>query len=140
MSPLKGIIDVLHDSTTSPPPKLYKCAHIEDDKSIRHTRSVLEGNELYFSSPDCFNDPFDSVTKFIANGSRADWKRFFREQWPYYRADMKRTEQLRHEKEFLRQREDFAKKFESDIIAKRRLFGVFCMTHKRDNILSVGPL
>lgn len=135
MRPLRGIVDVLHDGTGPVPDKLYKYAHIEDGERIRHTRRVFENNELYFSSPDRFNDPFDSVIKWIGEGSRADWKLFFREHSQRYRPDLKRTDHLRHEKEFLRHREEFIREFESDIVAKRRQFGVFCMTRKNNDIL-----
>lgn len=135
MHPLKGIIHALHENTGSVPPKLYKYGHIGDDKRLRYAKEVFENNNLFFASPDCFNDPFDSVIKCVGEGSRAEWKRFFREHSLRYRPDLKRAEHLRHEKEFLRLRQEFVKRFESDIMAKRRQFGVFCMTRKNDNIL-----
>jgi hypothetical protein len=133
--PLRGIIDVLRDSAASVPPKLYKYGHRVDDERIRYAKELFEDNRLYFSSPDSFNDPFDSAIKCVGEGSRADWKRFFREHSVRYKPELKRAEHLRHEKNFLRNREEFVKRFESDIMAKRRQFGVFCMTHKNDNIL-----
>lgn len=138
VGPLRGIIDVLHDSTASVPPKLYKYGHMEDDDRIHYAKEVFEDNRVFFSSPDCFNDPFDSVIRWVGEGSKTEWKRFFREWSLRYRPDQKRTEHLRYEKEFFRlstYRQELVKKLEAGIMAKRRQFGVFCVTRKKDNIL-----
>jgi hypothetical protein len=137
VGPLRGIIDVLHDGTASVPQNLYKYGHIEDDKRILYTRKTLEDNDLYFSSPHGLNDPFDSAMKCIAKGSKAACKLLFR-QWLQRRPDLKRRKHLDFEKQFFRKsrwREELVKGLEEEIMAKRREFGVFCMTRKKDDIL-----
>ncbi|QIB91002.1 hypothetical protein [Methanosarcina mazei] len=50
-------------------------------KSINpYTTRLLEHNELYFSHPDGFNDPFDCKVDLFHKGTRDKWMEFFRQQ------------------------------------------------------------
>lgn len=137
MSPVKGLIDKLDESTDSVPHKLYKYSHIESDEKIRHARDVFETNTLYFPAPDGLNDPFDSAMKCIADGSKTICTRLFRD-WLQRNPHLSRKKHLDFEKGFFRQpawREVLAKGLEEEIMAKRQEFGVFCMTRQKADIV-----
>lgn len=50
----------------------YKYRPINDN-----TCKLIKDNELYFSNPDKFNDPFDCKLDFIYKGTRDEWIKFF---------------------------------------------------------------
>ena len=139
MGPTKGIIDVLDDSTAPVPHRLYKYAHIEDDKRTRYAREVFEENRLYFPSPDGLNDPFDSVMTWVDNGSLDEWRCFYREEGlRLCKTEEEQAKHLRYEEEFLRlpeYRHEFVEGLKADFMAKRGEFGVFCMSRRKKSIL-----
>jgi hypothetical protein len=97
MDTSRGIIDILQDGTCTAPPVLYKYAAFG-----KWTPSIFECNELYLSSPESFNDPFDSKIRFIYEGTRTDKKRFIREHWRHYAPNESRKIGLNIEKRALR--------------------------------------
>jgi len=54
---------------------LYKYIPINEN-----TIGLLEENELYFSFPSDFNDPFDCKVEMIFNGTKEDWERWINSQ------------------------------------------------------------
>lgn len=46
----------------------------------QNTDRLLKYNELYFSHPDKFNDPFDCKVDFFHKGTRDEWVKFFCQQ------------------------------------------------------------
>ena len=57
---------------------LYKYRNINEN-----TLKTLKNNELYFSFPSEFNDPFDTKIDVNFEGNRADWKRYLLNISPY---------------------------------------------------------
>jgi len=60
--------------------KLYKYRKFDcDDKeSVKRIKDIFQGNELYFSSPASFNDPFDCLVHL-------DFRRVNKDEfWLYY--------------------------------------------------------
>ena len=138
MGPVRGVIDVLHDSTASVPDKLYRYSHIENGERLRYAKEVFEEDRIYFPSPDGFNDPFDSTMKWVEPGSIDEWRCFYREEGlRLCRTDAERANHLRYEGDFLRlpeYRQEFVKGLEADVMAKRRELGVLCMTQTKTSI------
>ena len=58
----------------------YRPFHSEEDKE--RAGEIIRGNELYFSCPLDFNDPFDCRPKILLDGSDEDFKKYFREALP----------------------------------------------------------
>lgn len=57
---------------------LYKYRTID-----KYTIKTLKNNELYFSFPSEFNDPFDVKIDFNFEGEKADWKKYLLNISPY---------------------------------------------------------
>ncbi len=53
------------------PEYFYKYKHIDKDH-LDYSRCIFTDNELYFSTADDFNDPFDCSYRLVINGSEAD--------------------------------------------------------------------
>jgi len=113
---------------------LYKYAAFGE-----RTQSIFESNELYFSSPGDFNDPFDSIVRFVYEGSKQQRKRLLREWSPRHAPDKSRKELLGLEKRILRQNLDIdaqtLQTFHGTFERNRRRIGILCMAEERDNIL-----
>jgi hypothetical protein len=131
MTEFNGVVDVLKNRTREPPPLLYKyCAFNE------RTPTIFQNNELYFQSPNCFNDPFDTAVGFTCVGSKQQRKRLFREHMPLSYPHLSRKEALRLERRFKGGHWDHAiGGMEKQLQKIRERMGVFCMTEKKDNIL-----
>jgi hypothetical protein len=131
-SKIRGIVDVLEDNNISTPPLLYKYYAFNN-----FTQRIFKNNEIYFSSPESFNDPFDSKIRLIYEGTRSDRKRFFREWSNRSYPDLPRKELLAREKRILKQGLDQGIKeyAHKQFMVHRGRMGVFSMTEDRENIL-----
>jgi len=104
-----------------------------------YTEKVFTHNEIYFSSPYEFNDPFDSKLHLTCNGTMTEIKRYLCKQ--YQKKSPKRSKQeiLTYvEMEIMAKRMDEtvlneAMEKSREILRKR--FGICCFSEKRDNIL-----
>jgi hypothetical protein len=132
MRELKGVVDILKDRQVNPPEFLYKYCALG-----KWTPNLFQDNELYFQSPNAFNDPFDSVVRFVCEGSRSQRKRYFRVYAPHYDPNLSRHRALSLERQFktgslddasIRGRQKGFRKI-------RDRMGVLCLTEKKDNIL-----
>jgi len=133
MDRTKGVVDVLQDRDITKPTFLYKYYAFNE-----WTHLIFENNKIYLSSPESFNDPFDSKIRFIYEGSRTDRKRFLKEWSKKHRPELSRKELLVYEKsirktglDLQRMAEDVLKEF---IVIRNRI-GVFCMSEDKKNIL-----
>jgi hypothetical protein len=128
----KGVVHVLQDRTSVPPPLLYKCCAFNE-----WTPRIFQNNELYFRSPNDFNDPFDSIVKFISKGSRQQRKRVFEDNWQRNDLDLSRRQRQTLTKHYKTQRgsDELAGELEDRLETIRRQAGMCCMTEKKDDIL-----
>lgn len=129
----KGVVDVLQASDITKPPLLYKYYAFDE-----WTHRIFENNEIYLSSPESFNDPFDSKIRFIYEGSRTDRKRFLKEWSKKYRPELSRKERLVYEKSIRKQGLDLqrmADGAQDEFMSHRSRIGVFCMSEDKKNIL-----
>jgi hypothetical protein len=132
MTKLRGVVDILQGQTTPPPGLLYKYGAFD-----KWTHTIFLNNELYFQSPDRFNDPFDSDITFQLEGSKQQRKRLFRKIQPRVDPNIPRRRALFFEKRFKGQHWDA----KSKQVLKRRFLeiragiGVYCMTEVRDSIV-----
>lgn len=132
MTELKGVVHVLRDRTSTPPSLLYRYSAFTN-----WTHRVFQNNELYFQSPNDFNDPSDSAYRFTCEGSRQQRKRFFREHSRRYDPNLPRSRALSLEKQFKNKHLDGAvlNTMTNQLRKIRGQIGVCCLTEKKDNIL-----
>ena len=133
MDRTKGVVDVLQASDITKPPFLYKYYAFDE-----WTHRIFENNEIYLSSPESFNDPFDSKIRFIYEGSRTDRKRFLKEWSKKHRPELSRKELLVYEKSIRKtglDRQRVPEVVQKDFIVIRNRIGVFCMSEDKKNIL-----
>lgn len=132
MTELKGVVHVLQDLTTPPPSLLYRYAAFDE-----WTYGIFQSDELYFQSPNSFNDPFDAGIRFVCEGSKQQRKRLYREMQPRVDPDIARSKALYFEKRFKDQYwdDEFVRGIEKQFLEIRGRIGICCMTEARDNIL-----
>lgn len=116
------------------PPVLYKYYAFDE-----WTKNIFERNEIYFQSPDRFNDPFDSKIAYTYEGTEEQRIRRVIEWW------RKRLPRDKKEEELHLKAVDVVKKCQDIpcVLATskrsaeriRKQMGIFCMTRKKDNIL-----
>ncbi len=129
----RGLVDVLQEGDITKPPLLYKYYALNE-----WTQDIFENNEIYFSSPESFNDPFDSKMRFSSEGSRTDIKCFIRTWGPKHRPDLSRKQHLEYEKSLMKPGSAFQliqEYVQENFLAYRGRMGVFSMTEERENIL-----
>jgi len=116
------------------PNVLYKYGKFDE-----YTEKIFTNNEIYFSSPDEFNDPFDSKPRYICEGNKQQKisyllglykKKYPRRSKEEISADVKR-EIITEGKEGIVLNE--ALETSGDRI--RKMLGICCFSEKRDNIL-----
>jgi len=110
-------------------------------KFDKHTEKLFTHNEIYFSSPDEFNDPFDSRPRYICEGNKQEktsylfelyGKKYPRRSKEEILADVKR-EIITKGKEGIVLKEALETSRDRDRI--RKMLGICCFSEKRDNIL-----
>lgn len=126
------MVDILRDRKVRPPEFLHKYYAFTE-----WTPRIFQHNELYFPSPNAFNDPFDSVVRFICEGSRQQRKKAYRKHMPLLYPHWSRKEMLSHEREFTAGHWDdaFVRGMKKEFQKARDRMGVLCLTEERDNIL-----
>jgi hypothetical protein len=116
------------------PPVLYKYYEFNE-----WTEAIFEKNEIYFQSPDCFNDPFDTKIAFIYEGTEQQRITRLIEFWQAEAAKGKSTESLHEEAEACVKAGrdiDLISGGSRRLIERiRKRFGVFCMTEAKNNLL-----
>lgn len=130
---MKGIVDFLQKGDVTKPPLLYKYYALN-----KWTQRIFENNEIYFSSPESFNDPFDSKVTFSYEASRTDRKRFLKQWSEMYRPDLSSKERLHYEKSIRKQKLDLqgvVDGVQKNFLVARNRMGVFSMTEDQKNIL-----
>ncbi|MBN1508979.1 MAG: DUF2971 domain-containing protein [Sedimentisphaerales bacterium] len=132
MTERKGVVHVLQDRASQPPPLLYRYYAFSE-----WTSRIFQDNRLYFQSANGFNDPFDSVVPLTFAGSRRQRERYF-DQWrPRHGANLSRYELLSLRKRFA----DgllggvYVDGMTRKLLDIRGRIGVYCMTEKKDHIL-----
>ncbi len=133
MGRTKRVVDIQQDNAIPKPPFLYKYYAFD-----KWTHRIFENNEIYLSSPESFNDPFDSKIRFVYEGSRADRKRLIREWWGEKVRHRSAREGLALEKSIRKRGLDIEKTpaaFQELGNSIRRRLSVFCMTEDKNNIL-----
>ncbi len=112
---------------------LYKYRALNKNNT-HHVERIFTHNELYFSSPKQFNDPFDSKVHLSYYGTKQEWRRYLRELYKRRRPNWNReqrlaeVEQIMKEKRYKRIPRDMANSYLVEM-------GVFCMSEKNDNVL-----
>jgi hypothetical protein len=128
----KGVVHVLEGQTSAPPRLLYRYSVFNE-----WTARVFQNNELYFPSPNDFNDPFDSIVKFVSQGTRQQRKRVFEDNWQHYDPELSRRLRQTLTKHYKTQRgsDELSGELEDRLETIRRQAGMCCMTEKGDDIL-----
>jgi hypothetical protein len=133
MGKIKGIIDILQEPNITAPAILYKYY-----KFTEYTQRIFENNEIYFSSPESFNDPFDSKIRIDTKATRDQKKLYYRKLSPISRPDFSRKQHLEMEKDIMRDKkelEKLEKENQRNLENIRKKMGILCMTEEKNNIL-----
>ncbi|HNS19654.1 MAG TPA: DUF2971 domain-containing protein [Sedimentisphaerales bacterium] len=132
MAEYKRVVDNPQSQAATPPKFLYKYRAFDE-----WTPSIFQNNELHFSSPDGLNDPFDSVIRFICEGSKQQRKKIWREEMVHHVHDLprKKRQRLERERNFIAGRGDAKHIDAMKRNFSRRNMGVLCLTEKKDDIL-----
>ena len=122
------------ESTIPTPPTLYKFCSFNE-----WTPSIFERNEIYFQSPDCFNDPFDSKIPTTYEGTEDQRVSRLKEIWRKGPHKDKPEETLHEEAvRVVKAGQDVPVVLKTSMRTVDRLrkqMGIFCMTQKNDDIL-----
>jgi len=109
-------------------------------KFNEYTEKIFTNNEIYFSSPIEFNDPFDSKPHYICEGSKKQTENYLFKMYSMKYPEQSKKEIYTYVKEVIikgRERDVLEEMLETsrerDEIRKK--FGVCCFSEKRDNIL-----
>jgi hypothetical protein len=127
-------LNTLQETNIPTPPVLYKYYAFDE-----WTQNIFERNEIYFQSPDCFNDPFDSKISTTYKGTEE--QRIYRliELWRKGPAKDEQEEGLRSRAvDVVKKCQDVTliqRSSERSVERLRKRMGIFCMTSKRDDIL-----
>lgn len=132
MTGSKAVIDVLKERASVPPPLLYKYYAFN-----KWTPRIFQNNELYFRSANDFNDPFDSIVRFVCEGSRQQRKRVLERNWEDYDPGLSRKQRQNFMKRYKTKRgsDELAAAGQDQLNATRKRAGVFCTAETRDDIL-----
>lgn len=98
------------------------------------THEIFEKSELYFSRPRDFNDPFDSVVRFLYKGNHCERKRFLRD----WHSCSPRRQAIHSQKVMMRNGQDLkniAQIFRDEVEAIRGRVAVCCFTAEPKNVL-----
>ena len=109
---------------------LYKYGKFDE-----YTEKLFTHNEIYFSSPDEFNEPFDSKPLHLCKGKEQQIESYFYKLYRKKCPDRSEEEILSHVKKFVRDGNALQKVLEESIERLRKKLGICCFSEKRDNIL-----
>lgn len=120
------------------PRLLYKYFKYHAPDKNKWTQRIFKNNEIYFAAPKDFNDPFDSVTRFVYPKSETERELFLR-AWvhrslphlPQVIADQQVRGSIREGDDILHM-EKICDELTHEM---QQSNAVFCMTEKKDNIL-----
>jgi hypothetical protein len=123
-----------HRGDMPTPPVLYKYYAFNE-----WTAGIFERNEIYFQSPDGFNDPFDSKIATTYEGNDDERVSRVIQAWRGGPAKDKTEKDLRPQAlEFIKNCHDVAlmlRTGERSADRIRERLGIFCMTGEKDNLL-----
>ncbi len=116
------------------PPVLYKYYACN-----KWTQDIFERNQIYFQSPDGFNDPLDSKVSTAYEGTEEQRVSRVIDLWRKGPAKEKKEEDLRPQAlDIVRRDQDITRMLKTSEQSEertRKQMGIFCMSSKRDNIL-----
>jgi hypothetical protein len=120
------------------PEFLYKYCNL-DAKSREWIQRIFTSNELYFSSPQQFNDPFDCRVQASFDATDDDWEDYLdgmlKERYPEWDYNERSTLVRQLISGGWREDPGTKQKFVNDLQSSVNKIGVFCLSEARDNIL-----
>lgn len=135
---LQNPFDLTSYDNIPTPPLLYKYFSYHPPDKSEWTQRIFKNNEIYFAAPKDFNDPFDTLTRFVYPRYPAERERFMRE-WvrrtlphiPEAVADHQVRGTVRKGDDILH----MEKICEELTYQMQKEDAVFCMTERKDSIL-----
>ncbi|HUT34368.1 MAG TPA: DUF2971 domain-containing protein [Planctomycetota bacterium] len=120
--------------------KLFKYRSLATEEDLKHTSEIFLKNEIWFSTPASFNDPFDCQFVLKSDASLQEKMDFFREGLKHHHPQLPDREVEHQTKKMFgpsRRRELAA--WESLLLEQirdiRNQIGVFCLTEANDDIV-----
>jgi hypothetical protein len=130
----QSISGIAQKNSVSHPPVLYKYYAFNE-----WTKDIFDKNEVYFQSPDCFNDPFDSKIAYIFEGPAEQRISRLIELWQKGPAKGKTKDALYSQAadcvESGRDVQEVLRTLGRSVERSRKRLGIFCMTEEEKNLL-----
>ena len=109
---------------------LYKYYFI-DNTNLNNIEKIFVQNEVYFSSPGAFNDPFDSKIQLCFKGNNRTWRKKLENLFKQFQPELTQCKRKIKIQEII----DNKKIVDEMPTSYLKEIGIFCMSEKKDNIL-----
>lgn len=124
------------DEPERSPSKLYKLRRLTDPTQQEFTRQIIVESELYFASPESFNDPFDTLPTTSIAGSRLRREFALRQMLREEPCAGNRKQRSALKRRLLSaSRADLQRSMEEAAKHTRNALGVCSLTAKSDDVL-----
>lgn len=100
----------------------------------KHTEKIFTHNEIYFPTPNKFNDPFDSKISLSYEGTKKEWKEFLLQVYERRKPDLT-IEQRFAEIDRVMKKNQYKNIPDNISHSYVEKIGVFCLSEKKDHIL-----
>jgi len=126
--------EIEDDKASEPAPEFIYKYYSLNMSNAHHRERIFTHNELYFPSPEVFNDPFDSKVQLVFDGSKDEWEKYLRELYRKFKPNWNRKQRLAEVRMKMREKRY---KHLPEAMANSYLdeMGVFCRSEVRDQIL-----
>ena len=121
------------------PRYFYKYGRVDDER-ICHTKRIFEANEMYFSTIDQFNDPFDCSHVLRLSGIYKEVQEYFEKISKKNKPDLNRKERRKLVKQIMKQCKSsngsvsFEGHPEEIMKINTNKWGMYCLSETCDNI------
>ena len=120
------------------PRYFYKYGRVDDER-ICHTKRIFEANELYFSTIDEFNDPFDCYSGLVISGESNAVKEYLNKTLKQQEPTLKRHERRALVSEYMKKCQPSTEGVSFEVPeenknASRKEWRIYCLSETYDNI------
>ena len=120
------------------PTHLYKYRTL-DNVSLSYVEQTIRQNEIYFTSPAQFNDPFDCKVHWSFKTDDSIFRKYYHRLLKDKIPDLKDKERQLRVEEWIKSGKHLSPTFHEELMGEMQKkvdqLGVFCLTEKRDDIL-----
>jgi hypothetical protein len=122
----------MQTNVTRPPSHLYKYLSLNPENEI-HIEAIFIKNQLYFKSPEQFNDPFDCTVTINCDGSPDEYRNKLDIIYRHLEPELNESQRKRKIETFISQNE-YVEYSEMVFQQRAENVGILCLTEEKDNI------